>query len=495
MAEELFEQIQPSDYATKGMRVKSNPLALSVPEAQRAFDELSLDVIIPAINTLIQVLNTLNLSERVASGDIKGIRLNADKVIEITTDGATWEASGSSGHIIQDENGTEYAQRSRLQFNNVNITDDGSKTIIEGVQGIQGEQGIQGIQGPKGDKGETGGLGPSWLPLIGSNGDLNWTQSFTTTAPSTVNIRGPQGVQGVQGPQGPIGATGIQGIQGPRGEQGIQGEQGPQGQQGIQGPAGSQGIQGPKGEKGDKGDNGIDGKGLTIQDIYPTLSALKNAYPTGNEYTYQVTAENNELFIWSEIANEWSSIGALKGAQGEQGLAGTIEIGTVSTGETGTNVVVTNTGTPTNAVFNFVIPRGELGPQGPQGIQGIQGIQGPEGPQGPQGIQGPQGEQGQSAFQSAINGGYTGDEATFNKSLATIPSTEQQRTWTDKVGMVNNKTGVAITLVASDVGAVSTNTFNTTVEGINTTVSGIGGKVTALETTLNSLINGEAVQY
>lgn len=458
MAEELFEQIQPSDYANKGIRVKTNPLGLSAPEAQRAFDELSLDVIIPAINTLIQVLNTLNLSERVASGDIKGIRLNADKVIEITTDGATWEASGSSGHIIQDENGTEYAQRSRLQFNNVNITDDGVKTIIEGVQGKQGEQGIQGIQGPKGEKGETGSLGPSWLPLIGSNGDLNWTQSFTTTAPSTVNIRGPQGVQGVQGPQGPIGATGIQGIQGPRGEQGIQGEQGPQGQQGIQGPAGSQGIQGPKGEKGDAGRDGIDGKGLVIQDIYPTLAELRNAYPTGNEYTYQVTAKNNELFIWSEIANDWLSIGALKGPQGEQGVAGTIEIGKVTTGEAGTQVVITNVGTVNNAVLDITIPKGDMGVQGPQGIQGIQGIQGPEGPQGPQGIQGPQGEQGQSAFQSAINGGYTGDEVTFNKSLASIPSTEQQQTWTDKVGMVNNKTGESIVLDLSDIYCVDDTT-------------------------------------
>lgn len=52
-----------------------------------------------------------------------------------------------------------------------------------------------------------------------------------------------------------------------------------------------------------------------------------------------------------------------------------------------------------------------------------------------------------------------------------------------------------VNLKASDVGAVSTNTFNTTVEGINTTVSGIGGRVTTLETTINSLVNGEAVQY
>ena len=52
-----------------------------------------------------------------------------------------------------------------------------------------------------------------------------------------------------------------------------------------------------------------------------------------------------------------------------------------------------------------------------------------------------------------------------------------------------------VNLKASDVGAVSTNIFNTTVEGINTTVNSIGNRTTTLETTINSLVNGEAVQY
>ena len=158
---DLFNKIQPSDYANKGIRTKTNPLSLPASDAQRAFDELSLDVIIPIFNAAIDVLNSLNLGARVSSGDIKGIRINADNVIEVTTDGETWAATGSSGHVIMDENGTQYTQRSRLQFNNVNITDNGTATVIEGIQGIQGIQGETGAQGPQGIQGIAGNDGLS----------------------------------------------------------------------------------------------------------------------------------------------------------------------------------------------------------------------------------------------------------------------------------------------------------------------------------------------
>lgn len=51
-------KIKDSDYANKGIRVKNNPLGLSVAEAQRAFDELSLDVIIPAVNRMAGEIDT-----------------------------------------------------------------------------------------------------------------------------------------------------------------------------------------------------------------------------------------------------------------------------------------------------------------------------------------------------------------------------------------------------------------------------------------------------
>ena len=138
---------------------------------------------------------------------------------------------------------------------------------------------------------------------------------------------------------------------------------GPQGPKGDTGETGPQGIQGPKGDTGATGPAG----------------------PKGD------TGE--------------------RGPQGIQGLQG--EVGPA--GPTG--------------------PKGDTGPQGPQGIQGErgekgdtgpQGEKGDIGPQGPQGVkgdigpQGPAGTDGVSAYQSAVEAGYTGTEEEFNSALGAL---------------------------------------------------------------------------
>ena len=47
--------------------------------------------------------------------------------------------------------------------------------------------------------------------------------------------------------------------------------------------------------------------------------------------------------------------------RGDKGNTGTMEVGTVITGASGTDASVTNVGTNTNAILNFVIPRGDKG--------------------------------------------------------------------------------------------------------------------------------------
>ncbi|MEG1849058.1 MAG: hypothetical protein RR197_00720, partial [Oscillospiraceae bacterium] len=107
-------------------------------------------------NLLIDTLTALEIERLVVSGTIKAIRLNADRQLETTADGTTWTATGSSGHVILDQNGTAAVQRSRMKFSNCLVTDDGTNTVINGVTGPvgpigpQGTQGIQGIQGPEG---------------------------------------------------------------------------------------------------------------------------------------------------------------------------------------------------------------------------------------------------------------------------------------------------------------------------------------------------------
>ena len=52
------------------------------------------------------------------------------------------------------------------------------------------------------------------------------------------------------------------------------------------------------------------------------------------------------------------------GPAGADGLAATVEVGTVTTGAPGTDAAVENVGTPTAAVLNFTIPRGNPGSGG-----------------------------------------------------------------------------------------------------------------------------------
>lgn len=53
------------------------------------------------------------------------------------------------------------------------------------------------------------------------------------------------------------------------------------------------------------------------------------------------------------------------GPEGEDGEAATVSVGTVTTGEPGSNAQVTNSGTENAAVLNFTIPRGATGGSSP----------------------------------------------------------------------------------------------------------------------------------
>lgn len=440
-------KITDADITSKGVQASPDQLSGTAEDNKKVFDRLTSGPVRDGHNKLIDALVALGVEQLIQYGseDIKYIRLNTDEHIEVSSDGVTWTEVASSGHLIYDAAGQQMPQRSRLKFGGASVvTDDGTYTIVSGVKGDKGDTGAKGDKGEKGDTGDQGPQGAAWYPAVDGLGNLTFVLSETATPPPAYNIRGPQGPQGVQGLQGATGATGPQGIQGPRGLQGAKGEKGATGATGATGPAGpagaqgAQGIQGPQGEtgpqgatgatgpagptgpQGQKGDPGEDGKSFTVQDIYPTLAALKQAFPTGNEYAYQVTAEDDEIFIWSELATDWVSLGKLQGPQGPQGPTG-------ATGAQG--------------------PKGDTGPQGPQGVQGIQGEkgeqgatgatgptgptgpEGPEGPQGPQGetgpqgeqgIQGPQGEAGESAYTAASKGGYTGTETQFNSDLAKI---------------------------------------------------------------------------
>ena len=91
---------------------------------------------------------------------------------------------------------------------------------------------------------------------------------------------------------------------------GIKGDPGEKGEQGQRGEQGAQGIQGPRGIQGEQGERGV------------------------------------------------------QGAQGPAGNAATITIGSVTTSAPGTAATVTNSGTSSAAVLNFVLPKGKDGADG-----------------------------------------------------------------------------------------------------------------------------------
>ncbi len=99
----------------------------------------------------------------------------------------------------------------------------------------------------------------------------------------------------------------------------------------------------------------------------------------------------------------------IDGANGADGAAATISVGTTTTGAPGTSASVSNSGTPSAAIFDFAIPRGD------QGEQGIQGIQGETGAQGEQGIQGTPGTNGTDGIVSIV---VTWDGGTCRPTLS-----------------------------------------------------------------------------
>lgn len=424
-------------------------------EGGKALQTYMNETLIPALETL-GVETAVLLPENEAG--FKYIRLNADKVLEVSTDGNIWQATGSSGHLIIGPDGQALPQRSRMQFTSGTVTDQNGVTVVTGMKGDKGEKGDKGDTGETGATGAQGPVGPAIVPSVDINGVMSFSLQTVTSPPQSVNVRGPQGPQGVQGEQGAQGARGPQGIQGVAGAQGPKGDQGEQGIQGPAGPQGPAGAQGPTGAQGPAGAPGKDGTSLYIEDIYPTLAALRNAIPAGNDKMYMVEADR-ECYIWSEIKNDWTSVGKLQGPEGPQGPEG-------KQGVQG--------------------PKGDTGAQGPQGEQGIQGIQGAQGaigPEGPQGPAGVKGTDGKSAYQTAVEAGYSGTETAFNTSLKEVPghignsdihvTDAQKATWNGKAAGKH----------ASQHGANGSDPVTPDAIGaIATTAKGTAGGVASLDT-------------
>ena len=176
--------------------------------------------------------------------------------------------------------------------------------------------------------------------------------------------------------------------QGPVGPKGDKGETGPAGPIGPQGPAGNVGV------------TPVITASATVGNTTgtPDVQVVKGGTATNPTFAFNFTnlkgAQGPQGIQGIQGPKGDRGLTGEKGATGEQGpqgvagTAATIKVGTVATGDPGTNATIVNAGTANAATLNFTIPRGATGATGPQG---------PAGPIGPQGNPGVKGDAGAAA--------------------------------------------------------------------------------------------------
>lgn len=109
------------------------------------------------------------------------------------------------------------------------------------------------------------------------------------------------------------------------------------------------------------------GEAKTYKDNAKTYMDNAKNY-SENVNVFLPSVSDSGVLSWTNkagLANPASvNIKGAKGDKGDKGTAATIEVGTVTTGAAGSSASVTNSGTASNVVLNFTLPRGKDGKDG-----------------------------------------------------------------------------------------------------------------------------------
>lgn len=196
-----------------------------------------------------------------------------------------------------------------------------------------------------------------FVPSVDADGTLTWTNKAGLANPTAVNIKGAKGEKGDPG-------TGIK-IKGKYDSLSALQAAHPKADEGDAYMAGVNlyvwngsawidcgNVQGPKGDKGDKGD------AFTYADFtQEQLASLKGPKGDKGDAGPQGAAG-------AQGPQGATGPQGLQGLQGPAGSAATITIGSVTTSAPGTSASVTNSGTSSAAVLDFVLPKGKDGADG-----------------------------------------------------------------------------------------------------------------------------------
>ena len=419
-----FTKITSEDTANKGVVGLADTPNLSTQEMQKKFDELATDVIIPKFNKLSDELDSKSIDKKVSSEEITNIKINEDKQLETSNDGGvTWEATASSGHIIENGAGTQYPARARLQFSdNVVISDNPqqNKTFISV---------------PAGEKGEKGESATITIGNVES-GDEAHVENVGSDTDAIFNFTFPRGEHGSAAT---IRVGSVQ-----------SGQNASVFNSGTTSDAVFNFVL-PKGEKGDTGTS------FQIKGMYATYEELIAAHPTGSRGdAYAVgTSVENVIYNWNNDTKAWDNLGGLKGAKGDTGESATITVGTVTKGAT-TNVE--NVGTSEHAIFNFTLEQGAKGEKGDSATVSVGSVE-------------------QGDYPEVINVG-TPQNAILNFKLQKGEKGEQ-----GNPTVVNGKNGVNINLYATDIDMSDKEATKVSekISNVSTSVNTLSNKVTTLE--------------
>lgn len=129
----------------------------------------------------------------------------------------------------------------------------------------------------------------------------------------------------------------------------------------------------PAGLKGDTGNTGATGAAATIAVGSTSTGAAGSSASVANSGTssaavFDFTIPRGDKGDKGDTGNTGAT-----GSQGPAGTAATATAGTTTTGAPGTSASVVNAGTSSAAVFNFTIPRGDVGATGATGATGAVG--------------------------------------------------------------------------------------------------------------------------
>ncbi len=313
------------------------------------------DTWVPTVSDSGDLTWEKNASSTPAAKNIKGPQGNPGKDGAAGAKGDTGAAAGFGKPVATIGTGTGGTPSVTVEASG----EDTAKVFTFNFDNLKGAKGDTGPAGTAGAAGAKGADGVTWVPSVDGTGLLSWAKgTASSTAPESVNIKGPQGATGPAGPAGPAGSAGATGPAGAAGAAAgfgtpqvtvdsgtgtpgctitatgedtkkvftfnftnLKGATGPAGPAGPTGPAGAAGKDGAAGAKGDAGPNTVSTTtttnitGILKGDGKTVLKAVEGTDYAAANHTHDYAKKPSTVTL-SIAAGDWTSNSCTKPVAG-----------------------------------------------------------------------------------------------------------------------------------------------------------------------------------